>query len=328
MSFLSYRGRGAFRIENDLIRLTVLEEGGHVAEIFDKRTGISPLWTPPWPSIEPSVYDAQKHPEYGADAESKLLAGIMGHNLCLDTFGPPSPEEAAAGLTVHGEASVVKWEFELPSATHMTARAALPGAQLAVERRIRLHGEEVLFEETVENLAAFDRAVAWTQHVTLGPPFVERGATEFWIPAARSMTIEGEEFAWPHAPGAALSPYPQREAWSHYSTHLLDPRRSQLYFLAFSPRLKLLCGYCWQRADFPWIGVWDECYSRQSPPWNGDTLARGMEFGVSPFPESRRKMLERGSLWGTPAFRWIPARSRVRVEYTAFLSIQDEMPEL
>ncbi len=28
-------------------RVTVLEEGGHIAEIFDKRSGVNPLWTPP-----------------------------------------------------------------------------------------------------------------------------------------------------------------------------------------------------------------------------------------------------------------------------------------
>src|SRR5882757_885615 len=103
MTEVSYRGRRAVQFENDLLRVTVLVEGGHVAEIFHKPTGVNPLWTPPWPSIEPSTYSLEKHPEYGADAESKLLAGIMGHNLCLDTFGTPSPEEVAAGLTVHGE---------------------------------------------------------------------------------------------------------------------------------------------------------------------------------------------------------------------------------
>jgi hypothetical protein len=42
-----------------------------------------------------------------------------------------------------------------------------------------------------------------------------------------------------------------------------------------------------------------------------------MEFGVSPFPETRRQMIDRGRLFDTPAFRWIPAKSRVEVEYTA-----------
>ena len=45
------------------------------------------------------------------------------------------------------------------------------------------------------------------------------------------------------------------------------------------------------------------------------TLTRGMEFGASPVAETRRQMIERGSLFGVPAFRWIPARTRVEVRY-------------
>src|SRR5437762_8328600 len=106
-----YCGRRAAFIENDDLRLTVLKEGGHIAEILDKRSGINPLWIPSWPSIEPSTYDPQKHPEYGSGSDAKLLAGIMGHNLCLDIFGGPSDEELAAGITPHGEGSVVPYEI-------------------------------------------------------------------------------------------------------------------------------------------------------------------------------------------------------------------------
>jgi hypothetical protein len=41
------------------------------------------------------------------------------------------------------------------------------------------------------------------------------------------------------------------------------------------------------------------------------TITRGMEFGVSPMPETRRRMMERGRMFDTPCFRWIPAKSRV-----------------
>jgi len=42
----TYRGRRAATIANDHLNVTVLEEGGHIAEILDTRTGINPLWTP------------------------------------------------------------------------------------------------------------------------------------------------------------------------------------------------------------------------------------------------------------------------------------------
>ena len=127
MPLVHYRGRRAARIENDVLRVTVLEEGGHIAEILDKATGVNPLWTPPWPSIEPSTYDRAAHPEYGGGVDATLLAGIMGHNLCLDIFGGPSDEEAAAGLPVHGEASLVRYELEQSGLTLVAARAAAAG---------------------------------------------------------------------------------------------------------------------------------------------------------------------------------------------------------
>jgi hypothetical protein len=43
-----------------------------------------------------------------------------------------------------------------------------------------------------------------------------------------------------------------------------------------------------------------------------------VEFGVSPFAEGRRAMVERGSLLGVPTYRWLAARETVTVEYSAF----------
>jgi hypothetical protein len=52
-----------------------------------------------------------------------------------------------------------------------------------------------------------------------------------------------------------------------------------------------------------------------------------MEFGASPMPESRRQMIERGSLFGVPSFRWIPARSRVVAKYWAAVAVVPACPE-
>ena len=41
----SFRGRQAGSIENNDLRVTVLKEGGHIAEILDKRSGVNPLWS-------------------------------------------------------------------------------------------------------------------------------------------------------------------------------------------------------------------------------------------------------------------------------------------
>jgi hypothetical protein len=62
-------------------------------------------------------------------------------------------------------------------------------------------------------------------------------------------------------------------------------------------------------------------------PWNGKTLTRGMEFGVSPFPETRRAMVDRGRLFDTPTYRWLPANGCLEAEYWIVLQSADRIPE-
>ena len=92
-------------------------------------------------------------------------------------------------------------------------------------------------------------------------------------------------------------------------------------------RSRLAFGYVWRQADFPWMGIWEENRSRTQSPWNGETLTRGMEFGVSPFPESRREMVERQQMFGVRTYRWLPARGRVTVEYAIVCRRSDAIPD-
>jgi hypothetical protein len=341
---IRYHGRRGMHLENDLLRVTVLEEGGHIAEICDKRSGVNPLWTPPWPSIEPSLYDPITHTAYGSGVDAPLLAGIMGHNLCLDIFGGPSAEEAAAGLPVHGEASLLRYDLRRPGADHtaLVCEVQLPLTNLELERSLVLDGRWLRITESVHNLSGVDRAIGWTEHVTLGPPFLERGETRFRGSAGRSMVFPsafgaadylaaGAEFEWPSAPRidggiADLQVFTGAPASSAYTAHLLR-EAEHAFFVAFSPRARLAFGYVWRRADFPWLGIWEENASRSQPPWNGQTLARGMEFGVSPFPETRREMIERQRLFGMPTYRWIPAASSATVEYWIVAMAAETVPE-
>ena len=337
-----FHGRKAVQIENNLLRVTVLKEGGHIAEVFDKRASVSPLWIPHWTSIEPSALDHEHPGPFGTGVDAKLLAGIMGHNLCLDLFGGPSPEEAAAGLTAHGEGSVNCYEI-VEERGELILQLTLPIAQLKFTRTIQLHGQHVRIQETVENLAATDRPLAWTQHVTLSPPFLDPATTEFRASMARSIVSEsdpgfnaylrpGAEFMWPMAPRAEngeanLQQMNNIAPASGYTAHVADPQQDDASFVAFSPAHKLAFGYIWKRADFPWMGIWEENCSRPGSPWDSRTITRGMEFGVSPFPESRRAMVERGTLLDTPTYKWMPARGRLDAEYWITSQIADAIPE-
>jgi hypothetical protein len=345
MSESKYRNRRVHILSNDHLEIAVTVEGGHIASVLDRTSGVNPLWAPPWPSIEPSQYAPKTHPESGSDSESKLLSGILGHNVCIDLFGGPSETEAAAGMTVHGEASVAPYEINL-ARERLTQCATLQQAQLRFRREIHLPPAKRIarITETIENLSALDRPIAWTQHATLGPPFLEKGLTQFRITATKGKVIEhdftggkghlvtGAEFLWPSAPckdgkTEDLSFFSKRAISGAYTTQLMDPSRDDAFFIAWSPTHRLAFGYVWNRRDFPWLGIWEENYSRAQPPWNGKTLTRGMEFGVSPFPETRRAMIERGNLFGFPGFRWVPARQTCTAEYNLFLIPAESLPE-
>ena len=338
---MSINHRLTVQLQNDEVYLTLLPGGGHIAELVLKSNAVNPLWIPPWKTIEPADYDPAKHPEYGSGPEAQLLSGIVGHNLCFDYFGPPSEEEAATGLAVHGEASLVTWETEQKRG-ELVAKGEFPQAGMRMVRTMRLApgAQGVVVTETAENLRDIDRAVGWTEHATLGPPFLVKGKTVMHMPATASKVLEEEfaggddrlkiaaEFQWPMAPLAQggftdMRVTVGKDVSGAFSTHLMNPALEQAYFTAYSPDAKTVFGYVWKRSDFPWIGIWEENHSRTHAPWNGRTLTRGMEFGASPMPESRRQMIDRGTLFGERCYRWIPARSKVTVEYCLFIAESD-----
>lgn len=340
---MSINHRLSVQLQNDQVYLTLLPGGGHIAELVLKSNAVNPLWIPPWTTIEPTDYDPQKHPEYGTGPEAQLLSGIAGHNLCFDFFGGPSEEEAAAGLTVHGEGSIVNWEVERGTG-ELQAAGEFPKAGMRMERRLRLapRAQAVVVTETAENLRDIDRPVGWTEHVTLGPPFLAKGRTVMHTQATASKVYEeefaegrdrfkiGAQFQWPMAPLAQggysdLRVTVDTDASGAFTTHLMSPSAEQAFFTAFNPDLKTVFGYIWKRSDFPWLGIWEENYNRKHAPWNGRTFTRGMEFGVSPIPEPRRKMIDRGTLFGEKCYRWVPARSKVSVEYCLFIA-ESERP--
>jgi len=346
-----WNGREAYTLSNDKVQMVTLPGGGHIAEFqFLAGTGmpaVNPLWVPPWKSIEPTEYRAQKHAKtYGTSNEGKLLSGIAGHNICLDYFGPPSDEEAAQGLSTHGEAPSSSWKkSKLVSTANevgLTLDVALPVAGLNFSRRIQLRrGESVAyFTETVTNQKKADHFFHWTQHVTLGPPFLTSDTTRISISATKGKTGAGaygdadllapsRNFHWPFAPSRTggsvdLSRALSTPGLGTLASVLLNPRRKVQYVAALNQTDRLLIGYCFQRVDFPWCAIWEENKSRASAPWNGRAQTRGLEFSSTPSPTTRREAFAVSPLFDTPTFSIVPAKGRKTVSYVCFLA---QVPE-
>jgi len=339
-------GRSGFRLRADWGYVSVLEGGGHICELnLNACTGVNPLWRPPWVTIDPTRYATVKHARrYGEPPDGALLAGIAGHSLSFDHFGPPSREETAAGLTTHGEAPALKWDIKQQVRSpkpQLQYGLTLPEARIRFSRTLTLDrvNPVIYCEEEAVNLSPYDRPISWNEHVTFGPPFLETGITWFDMPATRAKVCAGSysprfflqpdaEFSWPNAPTKNRKRMNLRTTpalrFGHYTAQLLNPELEIAFIAACNPRLKLLVVYAFRRADFPWVGNWEERYNRTQAPWRRKTFCRGLEFSTTPFAIPRRETIGQGPLFGEATYRWLPARSKAQVR---FLILLFEVPQ-
>ena len=334
-------GRAGVRVQADWGRVSVTLGGGHICEFVSRaHAGINPLWKPAWKTIDPGCYRAGEHKEvFGPPPDGALLAGIAGHSLSFDYFGPPSAEETAAGLSTHGEAPVALWEVrnefggERPGFEY---GATLPISQIEFSRKLSVDPERPIFycEERARNLSAADRPISWTEHLTIGPPFLSCNDTLIDMPGTRARAIDasysdsmeivpGASFDWPHAPRPNGGVRNLREtpdgSYSRYTAQLIDQDLETGYIAASSPSRGLLLLYVFRRADFPWIGNWEECRYRENAPWGGKSFCRGIEFSSTPFAIPKRETVTNGPLFGEQTYRWLPAKSKVTIRFFALL---------
>jgi hypothetical protein len=324
----SFHGRPAWVLENGVMRVTVLKGGGHIAEVRqttgDARRDINPMRIPHYPTIDPHTYvDARDNRRYGEDPHRWLSSGYMGHLLCFPFYGPPSsPEEVASGLGNHGEAPVVQWRKVGGSVDRdvvtLQYEAHLPKTHYRVQRTLTMRNilPWVRVEESVENLLPFDRPLQWMQHATFGPPFVEPGKSVLRISATRGHR-NGEL---PAGENPHERTMPAATPGGGYTALLMDPSREYQFFALSHPDYPVSVGYVFPTSTNPWAADWQENQRARHKPWDGKVIARGIEFGTSPYAEGLRKAVERASLFNTPTYRWIGARQTLRTEFIIFLS--------
>jgi hypothetical protein len=301
-----FRGRPAVVLSNGKMELTVTVTGASLVNLvlLDDGVRLSPYWR------------------------------AMGHFLCLDGFGTPSKEEAAAGYPGHGEAN--RRPFEIVSSGKsgpiftLKMAAALPLAQEAVTRTVQMaDGENVAYVETgVESLVAFDRPVSWAEHATVGPPFLEPGKVTVDMPVKHCRVrpekpgnlpprlVYDKDFEWPMAPlraGGAVSllEVPTGQPSLDLATCQIDPARTLGYITALHREKRLLLGYVFRREDFPWVMSWMN--------YSGDERAsRGVEFSTQPFDISHRETVNAHEMFGAPTYRWLPAKSKLNSRFLVF----------
>ena len=315
-----FEGMPAVKLTNGKLELTVLQRGSSFAELVmvgDPRR-INPLWEPIRLARE-----AGTKPTFGAS---------IGHFVCVDGFGGVSKEEAAAGLTGHGEAHIQTFEILKQTVDTVEMRAALPVTQETLTRTVRMiAGESVVYVSSrLESLLGFDRPAFWAEHATIGSPFLEPGVTAVDLPAEKSQTrpytasgrglphrlTPGEDFTWPFAPGVDgqvvnVRTPPAKTNSGDHTTSLMDRGRKYAFVTALNPAKHLIFGYVFRHEEFPWVQSW-EFY-----PENGK-LARGLEFSTQPYDVPRREAATLATMFGAPTYRWLPAKSSITSEFLFF----------
>lgn len=315
-----FDGRPAVVLENDKLQLSVLIRGATLANLILRGDAdkLSPYWNT----------DRALNPNGPLTAP---LAGAIGHFLCLDGFGAPSAEEAAAGIPFHGEASKQPFETASTTATTITLKTRLPLAQEDITRTITLlDGENVVYVNTeVENLLAIDHPISWAEHATTGPPFLSPGNTVIDLPATKCRVrpqkagstgklAYGKDFVWPMGPltkggNVNLTTVPVNEASLDLASCIIDPARTYGYVTALRTDKHMIFGYVFRREEFPWIMSWMN--------YTGDArAARGFEFSTQPFDISHRETVDAHEMFGTPTYKWLPAKAKLQGSFLLFYS--------
>ncbi len=258
----------------------------------------------------------------------------MGHFLALDGFGAPSEQEQALGMPFHGEAAKqpVKITARNDSGSRhaITMQSTLPLAQETLTRMVEAaDGENIIYVTSrLESAITVDRPVSWAEHATLGPPFLEKGKVVVDMPATDCRVRPykpgvipgrldyGKDFMWPMAPvqgggQADLRVIPTDHDWLDLAACRMDPSRALAFVTALHLEQHLLFGYVFRREDYPWLMSWMN--------FTGDkSAARGMEFSTQPFDISNRETVAMSPLFGTPTFRWLPAKSTLETRFLIF----------
>ena len=242
----------------------------------------------------------------------RVRAGApFGHFLCFDRWGPPSPEDARAGIPFHGEAGWIQWQWQPADPGRIGLQARLPLAGLKVSRSfVPARDHPVLRIETeVRNPADQPRPFNLVEHATLAP---------FWMAAGTRLTtnavnghlhhngqpVADSTFSWPHArigdrildlrepivfPGNLLASL-VTDPGEEWSWAVINDQQS-------------LLGYVWRRVDFPWLNLlWQS---------TGNTaVARAIEPGTTGLHRPLDEVIRTASLLDTPLFVTINSGQR------------------
>ena len=356
----SYEGQPSVLLANDRLQMQILLQGGAIGSFVlqDDPQKLNPMWNP----LRTAREQGRTAPFNGVLGHFVCVDGFGQPSAEERAAGMPGHGEAH---TLKMEASAAT-EIGIHS---VTVSAKLPIVQEVFTRTFRaVDGENVVYVDSqLENLLGFDRPVNWAEHATVGAPFLEAGVSRIFLSGSRSQTRNyalnqgrgaapapaargaaapgtpaqgpargggnqrrlkpGVDFTWPMAPGLDgstldLSTVPQDPHFTDHSATLFDRALPLAWAVILHPGRRMIYGYVFKSSEYPWIQNWGN-YSSTAQ------VVHGLEFSTQPYDVSRREAISTGSLFGTPTYRWLPAKSKIESRFLVFFApVPDGMKQV
>jgi hypothetical protein len=176
------------------------------------------------------------------------------------------------------------------------------------------------------NTNKLGRLYNMVQHPSIAPPFlnddtlVDTNAHQGFVqdepvPASRSsasrwpkLKIQGGEV------DLRCFRSEQTNATQHdVSSFVFADQETFGWVTATSPRHKLLLGYVWKTADYPWLNIWRYRLG-------GKLAARGLEFGTTGYHQPFPILVRQGRILDRPTYEYLDADEAVSKSYLCFLA--------
>lgn len=300
-------------------KLEIQTEGSAITHFSLKKNQINPFtWT-----LQP---DQMPKPNQGGPV-------FRGHFLCIGRWGAASEAEQKAGLPHNGEVNTLNWKIIKPVQLEKNNLVAESECleikdQLKVSRVISMPktGSSFLMTESVENIASFDRMYNFTQHPTIGEPFlapttlIDCNATLGFDQRTDANLLESTAFTFPE--GQLKDGYADlrrvNEERGYVTTHIFPDTTKTGWVTACNPEQKLLLGYVFRTAEYPWLNLWH---------WKKDRKphAHGLEFGTTGLGKPYKFLLDNCvTFFGRKSWDWIETGQKITKKYICFLA---ELPE-
>ena len=261
--------------------------------------------------------------------KESLKPSFMGHFLCFDRWGPPTVSEQANGFNHHGEAYTEVWKLlskpQIQDGRMICSMmCSLPMGGLQLVRKIELSEEEPVFfvTEEIKNLNKYGRMYNIVQHVSMAPPFLDTTTlfdnnTIKGFEGKEDGSLNQEEIIlkWPEAihNGEKVSFRQFKNKWPRVSSFLYDHNEKYGWVTACNTKQKIMLGYIWKTADYPWINFWR--YMENDIP-----MAFGMEFGTTGLHETFPVVAKKGKIFDQNIYDFIDANEVISKSFIAFLA--------